>query len=92
MRALFVVAPQPVSNDPPRLLKHLERVLPDIFLFETPKEPFDDPILFRRVWRDELLLQPIVPTGLPEPMALKDQAIVAAEDRCALLTRKLPFI
>lgn len=87
MRTLFVVPPQPVPNDPPRILKRLERVLPDTFLFETPKEPFDDPILFRRVRRDELLLQPIVPTGLPEPTALKDQAIVAAEDRCGHRTQ-----
>lgn len=83
MRALFVVPPQPVSNDPPRLLKRLERVLPDTFLFETPKEPFDNPILFRRVRRDELLLQPIVPTGLSQSPTLEDQPIVAAEDRCA---------
>ena len=81
MRALFVVPVHPVPNDPPRLLKRLERVLPDTFFFETPKEPFDDPVLFRRVRCDELLLQPIVPTGLPEPATLEDQAIVAAENR-----------
>ncbi len=87
MRALFVVPPQPVSNDPPRLLKRLKAMLPDTFLFEAPKEPFDDPILFRRVRRDELLLQPIVPTDLPKPTALNDQAIVAAEDWCAHRTQ-----
>ena len=87
MWTLFVVPPQVVSNDPPRLLKGLEGVLLDTFLLETPKEPFDDPILFRCVRRDEFLLQPIVSTGLPEPMALKDQTIVAAEDRCAHRTQ-----
>ena len=87
MRALFVVPPQPVSNDPPRLLKSLEGVLPDTFLFETPKELFGDPILFRCVRRDECLLQPIVSTGLPEPTALKDQPIVVAEDRCVRRTQ-----
>lgn len=35
MRALFVVPPQSVQNDPPRLLKRLEGVLPHRFLFET---------------------------------------------------------
>ena len=87
MRALFVVPPQPVPNDPPRLLERLKPMLPDTFLFETPKEPFNDPILFRRIRRDELLLQPIVSTGLSKSPTLDDQPIVAAEDRCALRTQ-----
>ena len=87
IRALFVVPPQPVPNDPPRLLERLKPMLSDTFLFETPKEPFNDPILFRRIRRDELLLQPIVSTGLSKSPTLEDQPIVAAEDRCALRTQ-----
>ena len=41
------------------------------------KNRFDDPILFRRIRCDELLRQPIVPTGLPEPPTLEDQAVIA---------------
>lgn len=41
MRALVVVPLDPVSNDPPGLIKRLERVLPDTLLFRTPKKPFD---------------------------------------------------
>jgi len=62
MRSFLVVPRDPVPNDPPRLLKGLERVLPDALLFQTPKKPFDHPILLRRVRRDEPLLQAIVAT------------------------------
>lgn len=47
--------------------------MPDTLLFETLKEPFNDAVLFRRGGRDELLLQPIIVTSLPEPVTLKDQ-------------------
>ena len=72
MRAFVVVPLDPVPNDPPRLLKRLERLLPDTLFFETTKEPLNDPVLLRRVGRDELLLQSIVVAGLPEPPTLKD--------------------
>src|SRR5688500_5232419 len=81
MRSAFVVPSQPGSDPLPRFLKRLELMLPDALFFETPKESFDDAILLRRVRRDELLLQPIVPIGLPEPTTLKDQAVVTAQDR-----------
>jgi len=81
MRALVVVPLDPVPNDPPRLLKALERVLPDTLLFQAPKKPFDHAILLRRIRRDELLLQAIVPTGLPKSPTLEDQAVVASQDR-----------
>ena len=80
MRAFLVVPLEPLPNDPSRLLKCLERMLPHTFLLETPKEPLDDPVLFGRIGRDELLLELIVATGLTEPTTLKDEAIVAAED------------
>jgi hypothetical protein len=56
-------------------------MLPHTLFFEASKEAFDNPILFRRVRRDEFLLQPIIPTGLPKPTALKDQPIIAAQYR-----------
>ena len=62
MGPFLVIPVDPVPNDPPRLLKGLERVLPDALLFQTPKKPFDHPVLLRRVRRDELLLQAIVAT------------------------------
>lgn len=43
-----------VPNDPPRLLKHLERVLPATLFLETAKELFDDPI-FLMEWREKFL-------------------------------------
>ena len=81
MRALLVVPLHPVSDDASCLVKRLERLLPDALFFETAEEPFDDPILFRRIRCDELLRQPIVPTGLPEPPTLEDQAVIAPQDR-----------
>ncbi len=53
MRALLVVPLHPVPDDSPGLLKRLERMRPDTLFFETAKERFDDPVLFRRVRRDE---------------------------------------
>ena len=78
MGPFFVAPVNQVSNDPPRLLKRLERVLPDALFFETPKKPFNHPILFRRIGRDELLLQPIVSTGLAKPTTLEHQPVIAA--------------
>ena len=45
MRPFLVVPVDPVPNDPPRLLKRLERMLPDTLVFQTPKEPLNLPIL-----------------------------------------------
>jgi hypothetical protein len=39
-------------------------VLPGTLVFQTSKEPLNHRILLGRIWRDELLLQPIVSTGL----------------------------
>ena len=52
MWALLVVPPHPVPNDPARLLKRLKGVWPDALLLEAPKEPFNDPVLFRCIRRD----------------------------------------
>jgi len=78
MGSFLVIPVDPVPNDPPRLLKRLERVLPDTLVFQTPKEPLNHPILFGRIRRDELLLQPIVSTGLAKPATLENQPVIAA--------------
>ena len=80
MRALLVVPLHPVPDDASCLVKRLERLLPDALFFETAEEPFDDPILFRRIRCDELLRQPIIPTGLAKPPTLEDEAVVAPQD------------
>ena len=49
MGPFLVIPVDPVPNDPPRLLKGLERVLPDALLFQTPKEPLNQPILLGRI-------------------------------------------
>ena len=61
--------------------KVLKHVLPDTRFLETAKEPFHDPVPFRRIRCDEFLLQPIVSTGLPESATLEDQSVVAAQER-----------
>src|SRR5574337_241344 len=88
MRPLLVVPLHPVPNDPSGRLECLKHVLPDTLFFETAKEPFNNPVLLRRVGRDEFLLQPIVSTSLPKALALEDQPIVAAEDRRAHRTQR----
>ena len=78
MEPFLVVPVDPVSNDPPRLLKRLEPVLSDTLVFQTAKEPLNQPILLRRIRRDELLLQPIVSTGLAKSPTLENQPVIAA--------------
>jgi hypothetical protein len=58
-------------------------MLPDTLFFETPKKPLNDPVLFRRIGRNELLLQTVVSTRLAKSATLKDQAIVATQHRGA---------
>ena len=77
MGPFLVVPMHPVSNDPPRLLKRLEPVLPDTLVFQTSKEPLNQPILLGRIGRDELLLQPIVSTGLAKSATLENQPVIA---------------
>ena len=49
MRLLVVVPLHPVPDDPSRFVERLKDVLPDTLFFETAKEPFNDPVLFRRI-------------------------------------------
>ena len=72
MGAFFVVPLPPRLNSPVRLVKTGKAVLPDTFLFETPKEPFNQPVLFGRIGCDKFLLEPVGPTGLTEPLTLKE--------------------
>ena len=83
MRPPVVEAVHPVPNRSARLLERLKRVLPDTLLFETAKEAFDDPILVRPVWGNELLVQPVVVARLAEAATLEDQAVVTPQDRGA---------
>ena len=78
MGPFLVVPVDPVPNDPPRLLKRLERVLPDAFVFQTPKESLNHSILLGRIRRDALLLQPIVSARLATSATLENQPVLAA--------------
>src|SRR5262249_28682381 len=81
MRPAGVVPREPAPEPLLSLSKIVKLMLPHAFLFETPEEAFDDPILLRRVRRDEFLGQPVVATGGSEPAALKDESIVAPHNR-----------
>ena len=56
-------------------------LLPHTFLLQTAKEPLNQAILFGRIRRNELLLEAILPTRPPKASTLKDQAVVAPENR-----------
>lgn len=77
----MIVPLRPIQNDPARLFKRLELMLPDAFFVETPKEPLNDPILLLRKRCEELLLQSIVTGSVATLTALEDQPVVAAEDK-----------
>src|SRR5262245_62575692 len=70
MRSVGVVPADPFRDLAPSLREVLEDVLPDTLFLETAEEALDDPVLFRRVGRDELLAHAIVPTGRPEAPTL----------------------
>ena len=78
---LLVVPAHPSCDRLPSILISFEVVLPYTFLFETPKKAFNETILFRRIRRDQFLLESIVSTRLGKPPTLKDQTIIAAEYR-----------
>src|SRR4029453_2202108 len=67
-----------------------EVVRPDAFLFEASEEALDKRILFRRIRGDELLAQPVVPTGGPKASALIDEPVAAAPVGVGPLGRSVP--
>ena len=71
----------PTLNNSSGMTKVPEVVLPGALFLQRAEEPFDHSVLLRRVGRDELLTQPIVPACPPEAPALEDEPVVGAHDR-----------
>lgn len=61
MRPLLIVPPDPTAYPLARLCETLEVVLPHTFLFWTPKEPLNQPILLWRVRGEFLPARPTYP-------------------------------
>jgi len=76
-----VVPLDPLGDDAPHMLETFESMFPDALLLEASEEPSDEPVLFRGIRGDVLLLQSREAAGCPETAALKDQAVVASDDR-----------
>ena len=75
VRPLLVVKLDPVANHPTGMLQGLEPLPMGTLLLERSYHPLDHAVLFRRVRRDELLLQAIalhqgrvVATGKHQPI------------------------
>src|SRR5262245_14833712 len=81
MRTPFVVPADPPPHSAARLHEAREAVLPDAFFLQAPKEALHDPVLLRRVGRDELLAEAVVLASRPKPPALEDEPVVTAQDR-----------
>src|SRR5579885_487062 len=77
VRPAVVLPANPVDDGASRRGEARTRMLPDTLFCATANDPLDDPVLLRRVGRDELLAQAIVATGRPEPAALEDEPVVA---------------
>src|SRR5262245_38353324 len=60
MRTRLVVPSDPAAEGPPRLGKTREGVQPHALLLRAAEEALHDPVLLRRVGRDELLAQSVV--------------------------------
>ena len=76
MGPLVVVKLDPVANDTTGVLQGFEAVPVDALLLERADHPLHQPILLRRVGRDELLLQAIALDQRRVAAAGEDQAVV----------------
>jgi hypothetical protein len=65
-------------------------MLPDAFLFQTSKEPFDYTVLLWCIWSNEFLGQIILTACSTETTALEDQAIIAPDNGRITLRPKSP--
>jgi hypothetical protein len=69
------------ARSPASLCETVKAVLPYTLLLQTAAESLDNPVLFRGIWRDELLCQPRVSAGSSESPALEDQSFVTPDHR-----------
>ncbi len=79
MRTVLVVPRHPVSDRPSGHFKACQLLLPHTLLFHTSKKSLDQPMLFWRIGCDEFVLHLIIPTRLPKPPTLKDEAVIPAD-------------
>ena len=57
-------------------------VLSHALFFETAKEAFNQPVLLRGIRRNKVLRQAVDATGSSKPLALENQSVVTAQNRC----------
>lgn len=79
MWALLVVEIDPVTNDSIRMRQSLETMTMGALFLQRPDQSFNEPILLRRVGRDERLLQAIAFDRRRVTAAGKSQAIIRAQ-------------
>src|SRR5580698_5472513 len=82
MRASGVIPFDPLSDGGASFGEAAEVVQPDALLLETTKEALDEAVLLWRVWRNELLTQPVIAAGGAKAPTLEDESIVTAYYRC----------
>ena len=66
----------PVGNLGIRFIERNEIMLPNAFLLEAPKKSLNHAVLFRRVWRNILLMNPIFRHCFIKSLGLEHKAIV----------------
>ena len=81
MRTAGIIPLDPFGDRTPCFLKAGEIVLPNAFFLQAPEEAFNDAVLFRRVWRDELLRKLIVTACFTETSALEHKTVITADKR-----------
>ena len=69
MRSFGVVPLDPPPYLAPSLGEAAELMLPRTLFLQRSEEPFDEPVLLRRVGRHELLGESVVTAGCTEPPA-----------------------
>jgi hypothetical protein len=73
-----VIEADPIPDDTTGVLQAFESMTVHTLVFERADDPLDHAILLWAVGRDELLLQPIVSTGLAKSPTLENQPVIAA--------------
>ena len=76
-----IIPADPLGARAPCFLKTGEIVLPDAFFLQTPKEAFNNTVLFRRVRRDKRLCRFIVTACFTEKSALEHKAVITTDNR-----------
>ncbi len=90
MWPLFVVVPDPAIDHDPGLAQRFETVKPDALLLQGAEEALHEPVLFRCIWRRELLREAIGLYRARVVAAAENEPIIGAKGQRLLNASQRP--